>query len=878
MTTTTPDMALVLPEVSITAGPQWATLLNAAFTRIDAHDHSPGNGVLITPSGLNITADLSFVNNNATNLRTVRLTPNNTFSPVAADRNCLYALGGELYYIDASGNNVQITLNGTIDVSNAITALSIKDSGFFVQYFGDTTRQFRFNASAIPTGTTRILSVPDSGGNDTFVTQGAAQTLTNKTLTSSTIATPSITTAANITAVTAPAAPAAGTANIYVSSVDGQLHLQNSAGVDTAIGAGSSTGKNYLQSYYGFTLNPLTGAATSLTTAGNRTTSQGVFGTSTASAATLITYNTASPLRAPGDLQITFPVTSVGAFVETPLFTLDSIDANTASQFISFDASFLTGGAVAGDVTVQVTQYDATGNYVGTITPSIVDISTQYSTYKAAFTPSATVTAKYAVRFTVNTANASTVDIQNIVVGPQFTTNTAAVGAWVAYTPTFVGFGTVAGLSAYYRRVGDTMEVMAAFATGTTTAVTASMSLPAGLTVDGNKLPFSNSTVASAGQQVGSLLQNGSTNKYQPVTTNPGTSPSVVYFGTGIATSSFLTPALGTSISSSSNSSLQFTVPIAQWNATTTLAGNANIEYAYNSSGITAAGASDTTAFAYGAQGALIGSVASTTTTTSNTSMRVRFQTSIQPTDRIIVEVSANGSTWTPAADRGLVPTRQSTASFGVGTNIVNATDVDVFFGNAGSLAGGATYGAAGTAWSAFFNTYRWRVAKYSAVGLAELAPATATSLGSVQAGRVPGQVSGVAIGSGFVGERVTSSAANQTVAAGATTTPCNVTVSPGVWQIKAFGAVTGNASLTYFLLGVSTDSTAGSFSDLAGPANPTAANASQVAGGTGINPRTSVTITVNISATTTYYCKTSVVGTAITSGIGTFIEAVRIA
>lgn len=183
MTTTTPDMGLVLPDVSITAGPQWATLLNAAFAVIDGHTHQTGSGVQISPAGLNISSDLTFNDNNATNLRTVRLFPNNTFTPLTADKTCLYALGGELFYIDASGNNVQITLNGFVDVAGAISALSIKDSAFFIQYFGDVSRQFRFNASAIPASTTRILSVPDSGANDSFVTANATQTLTAKTLT-----------------------------------------------------------------------------------------------------------------------------------------------------------------------------------------------------------------------------------------------------------------------------------------------------------------------------------------------------------------------------------------------------------------------------------------------------------------------------------------------------------------------------------------------------------------------------------------------------------------------------------------------------------------------------------------------------------------------
>lgn len=188
MTTTTPNMNLVLPDVSITAGPQWATLLNAAYALIDSHDHATGHGVKITPSGMNISSDLSFAQNNATNLRTLRMFNNSSISLGVNDKTCLYSLNNELYYVDGAGNNIQMTLNGVIDLSGTISALTIKDSGFTMQYFGDVTRQMRFNLAAIPTSTVRVMSVPDSGANDTFVTQAAAQVLTNKTLTAPIIA------------------------------------------------------------------------------------------------------------------------------------------------------------------------------------------------------------------------------------------------------------------------------------------------------------------------------------------------------------------------------------------------------------------------------------------------------------------------------------------------------------------------------------------------------------------------------------------------------------------------------------------------------------------------------------------------------------------
>ena len=65
---TTPNMNLTIPEVLVTAGPQYATQVNTAFDEIDSHDHSTGKGARITPSGLNINTSLPFNNNSLTNV------------------------------------------------------------------------------------------------------------------------------------------------------------------------------------------------------------------------------------------------------------------------------------------------------------------------------------------------------------------------------------------------------------------------------------------------------------------------------------------------------------------------------------------------------------------------------------------------------------------------------------------------------------------------------------------------------------------------------------------------------------------------------------------------------------------------------------------
>jgi hypothetical protein len=129
MTTTTPNMNLVLPDVLLTSGPEYANLINAAQSVIDAHDHSSGNGVRITPAGLNISSDLSFQQtSNATNLRTLRFYNNSSITIGAADKGCFYVLNNELYFIDGAGNSLQLTLGGAINLSGTVSLINIKDT------------------------------------------------------------------------------------------------------------------------------------------------------------------------------------------------------------------------------------------------------------------------------------------------------------------------------------------------------------------------------------------------------------------------------------------------------------------------------------------------------------------------------------------------------------------------------------------------------------------------------------------------------------------------------------------------------------------------------------------------------------------------------
>jgi hypothetical protein len=110
----TPNMVITKPTVSSTAGPTWAENLNTALDVIDAHDHSSGKGTQVTPAGININADVEFNDNKATEVKGVSFQTQGSQLTGAANLRTLYVYNGELYYRDASGNQVQLTSGGVI--------------------------------------------------------------------------------------------------------------------------------------------------------------------------------------------------------------------------------------------------------------------------------------------------------------------------------------------------------------------------------------------------------------------------------------------------------------------------------------------------------------------------------------------------------------------------------------------------------------------------------------------------------------------------------------------------------------------------------------------------------------------------------------------
>lgn len=113
-TNLSPEMNLPVPGVGTEPGPQYASDINNCLTIIDGHDHTPDSGVPITPSALNINADLLMNNQNLITARSVRFTPQGAPISNPTDLGAIYESGVDLYYNDGSGNQIRITQSGGI--------------------------------------------------------------------------------------------------------------------------------------------------------------------------------------------------------------------------------------------------------------------------------------------------------------------------------------------------------------------------------------------------------------------------------------------------------------------------------------------------------------------------------------------------------------------------------------------------------------------------------------------------------------------------------------------------------------------------------------------------------------------------------------------
>jgi hypothetical protein len=634
--------------------------------------------------------------------------------------------------------------------------------------------------------TTHAALTSTHGVSGAIVGTTDTQTLLNKTVVSSTAAITGALTLPSGTAAQRPT-PTAGMTRLNTDSNSFEGYAN---GIWSSIGGGLNEQpvKNYLKTYAEANVAP--GTLSTVAVGGNITIASGTsaFYADTTSGSAALTSSASTLLRGSNNyLSAVSGASLTGTtFFQLPAMTLETADAGKP-QSITFDT---TGSTTDGDWDVVVANYSSTGVFVGLIpvagnasacsSTASAKLPTGTAQFNGSFIPTSTAGDVFALRFR-RLAGSVQVRIDSLFVGNIPVRTGAAVTNMINFTtnPTVAGLGTGSGtVTAKYSQSGDRANIEFGFikdaSAGTGTA-DVTVTLPTGFGIDTTKL------VASSYNSVGSGHYRNPSNQYIPLSVY--TDGTLLYFrigGTANLRGQDLAATTGTLV-------FQISVPIVNWSSNVQMADRALEEYASNSD---TSNTDNFTAFAYGSNGSAIPTI--TLGTTGSNTKRVRFQTPIQATDTIIIELLTNSTTSTWQAQRTPV-TSLNTSIYGMYTTPVNVTDVDISFGRGGITANGAaTYGATGEAWTGYA---RYRVRKVSSG--AQIGGAISTS-------NIVGRTDGSTVGSGYIGETIEAVASgNYLTTTSAVNVPgLSLALTKGLWQITYAigvevdsGATAGNNS-----------------------------------------------------------------------------------
>lgn len=481
--------------------------------------------------------------------------------------------------------------------------------------------------------------------------------------------------------------------------------------------------------------------------------------------------------------------TNGSVFFQLPAFSLDGSDLGKPVS-VSFD---LASSIADGDYDAVVVRYNSSGTHQeilplsgnassASVTPS-AKLPLGAAKFSSFFIAGNTAGDLYALRFR-RLVGTQQIRIDTLNAGPDLLMQGAAIADSVNWTPT----GSWSANTAYagkYRRRGNKAEVEVLITlAGAPTSAALSVNLP--FTIDTSDL--------AGGTSVRNLSIDDSSNIFDasPATllkavVGYGTTTSVNVTveksdGTYGTLNTDVTATVPVTFDSGDLIFLRFSVPVVGWSSNTTMANRAVEEYSYNSGTWDSA---DTTSFGYGYAGAAIpGSLGASRT------KRVRFQTPIQPTDKISIEFSTDRIVWMPMENAFLgstvvMNTINAAGTFASGVYILpiasNSIDIDLVFGTYQSA---ANDDSPAVNWSAGY----WRVRKVSG----------GASVGyPVSARNVVGDISGKTVPSGFIGERIDGSTLTTASVTTSESTLSTLSLTPGSWRIhyEVMGEIVTGAS-----------------------------------------------------------------------------------
>ena len=197
------------------------------------------------------------------------------------------------------------------------------------------------------------------------------------------------------------------------------------------------------------------------------------------------------------------------------------------AKVVQITADYLvnSGTFVAGDSTTDsdvifYLQNVTDGTFIEPSSFKLLSNSTTISDrFSATFQTAAAATSYRLLIYVASTSAAAySLKLDNISVSPSVYVYGTPITDWQRYVPAYTNLGTVTSSEISWRRVGDSIELMGSFVTGTPVAATCSITLPAGLTVDNVKMSANGqqgdwirNIAAASNRKRGKLMSNNST-------------------------------------------------------------------------------------------------------------------------------------------------------------------------------------------------------------------------------------------------------------------------------------------------------------------------------------------------------------------------------
>lgn len=441
-------------------------------------------------------------------------------------------------------NSDRLLFNGVLLPS--LSASDFADSGFRISDDGDSSKKIAFDAAGIGTSTTRTLTVPDASG--TLVLGDNSQTITNKTLsgasnTFSNIGYSSLSLAGGV--VNSDISAAAGIGVTKLEALTASRALQTNASGFASVSSVTSTELGYLS-----------GVTSAIQTQVDAKVPKSV---ATAKGDILIGTTSGTVSKRSVGTDGLFLKADSGDATGTSWASPSGSPLSVVSKTTTYTATTSDDVILASGSAFTITLFASSGN-----SGKVLRIKKTDSSLSNIITldGNGSETIDGALTTTLNTQYE---EVTIVCDGSNWhILDRSYPSVYVAYTPTFTGFGTVSGVSFYSKRVADELVFHGTFTCGTSTAVQAQITLGFNGT-NANVTAAGTSKITSGGQVMGSGFF--SVSNAVSIVVIPAPSQGYFFIGVQTATTAGFAGANGNGICSSGQTlSIYGHVPIAGWN------------------------------------------------------------------------------------------------------------------------------------------------------------------------------------------------------------------------------------------------------------------------------------------------------------------------